>query len=218
LSVIVEGGELLLRQGDGLIEPGGQLRFDFDAARWATSDQTIESREMGGSAELELGAAADPPNTLTPPYAPYELVELADRLEDEGDLERAAETYRASLSAGGPHAETCFRLAELLYRLGDLHAARERYYMVIEIDDDFVEARANLGCVLMELGQYELAEAAFQGALAYHGEYPDAHYHLARLLDELGRPHEALAHWRSFVQLSPTSPWADEAHGRLTEE
>jgi tetratricopeptide (TPR) repeat protein len=69
----------------------------------------------------------------------------------------------------------------------------------------------------MELGQHELAEAAFQGALAYHGEYPDAHYHLARLLDEHGRPHEAIAHWRFFLQLSPTSPWAEEATERLTE-
>ena len=31
LSVIVEGRQLLLRQGEGLIEPGGQMRFDFDA-------------------------------------------------------------------------------------------------------------------------------------------------------------------------------------------
>ncbi|MBL9123171.1 MAG: tetratricopeptide repeat protein [Planctomycetaceae bacterium] len=89
--------------------------------------------------------------------------------------------------------------------------------MVIEIDDDFVEARANLGCVLMELGHYELAEAAFHGALAYHGEYPDAHYHLARLLDEVGRSHEAIPHWRSFLQLAPTSPWAEEAADRIAQ-
>ena len=31
LSVIVEGKQLLLRQGDGLIAPGGQLWFDFQA-------------------------------------------------------------------------------------------------------------------------------------------------------------------------------------------
>ncbi len=31
LSVIVRGKEILLRQGDGLIEPGGQLLFDFEA-------------------------------------------------------------------------------------------------------------------------------------------------------------------------------------------
>jgi DNA-binding transcriptional MerR regulator len=38
LSVIVEGRQLLLRQGEGLIEPGGQLRFDFEA---------LESHESG---------------------------------------------------------------------------------------------------------------------------------------------------------------------------
>ena len=31
LSVIIEGRQILLRQGDGLIEPGGQLRLDFEA-------------------------------------------------------------------------------------------------------------------------------------------------------------------------------------------
>ena len=33
LSVIVEGKQLLLRQGDGLVEPSGQLRFDFGGGR-----------------------------------------------------------------------------------------------------------------------------------------------------------------------------------------
>ena len=31
LSVIIEGKHLLLRQGDGLIDSGGQLRFDFES-------------------------------------------------------------------------------------------------------------------------------------------------------------------------------------------
>ncbi len=36
LAVIIEGRDILLRQGDGLIEPGGQRRFDFEApAGWA---------------------------------------------------------------------------------------------------------------------------------------------------------------------------------------
>ncbi|MCA9271283.1 MAG: MerR family transcriptional regulator, partial [Planctomycetales bacterium] len=40
LSVIVEGKRLLLRQGEGLIEPGGQLRFDFDAFDAGQEDLT----------------------------------------------------------------------------------------------------------------------------------------------------------------------------------
>ena len=86
------------------------------------------------------------------PTSPEEIVQLAGQLEDEGQFEAAAEMYRAAMAAGGPTAEICFLLAELLYQIHDLTAARERYYMAIELDEDYVEARANLGCVLAELG------------------------------------------------------------------
>jgi len=79
-----------------------------------------------------------------------------------------------------------------------------------------VEARANLGCVLAETGQLELAVAAFEGALSYHVDYPDVHYHLARTLDDLGRGEEAQQHWRTFLELSPGSPWATAASERLS--
>jgi tetratricopeptide (TPR) repeat protein len=149
------------------------------------------------------------------PLTPAQLLAYAEQLEDEGEIELAVDAYRAALAAGGPRADICFRLAELLYLLGDTSAARERYYVAIELDEDFVEARANLGCVLAEMGQPELALAAFRGALAYHPEYPDVHYHLARMLDELGRSDDAREHWQQFLRLSPDSPWADEARERL---
>ena len=149
---------------------------------------------------------------------PAEIVQLAGQLEDEGRLDAAAEIYRAALAAGGPKAEICFLLAELLYQHAATCAqARERYYMAIELDEDYVEARANLGCVLAELGEHELAVAAFQGALTYHDDYADVHYHLARLLDDNGRGDEAVPHWTAYLTLSPASPWADEARQRLQQ-
>jgi tetratricopeptide (TPR) repeat protein len=121
------------------------------------------------------------------------------------------------LFRGGPNAETNFALAELLYRVGDLPAARERYACALEIDEHYVEARANLGCVFAELGQVDLAVAAFRGTLAHHSDYADAHYHLAQLLDKLGEEAEAIVHWRRFLELTPESPWAETARGRLGE-
>lgn len=219
LSVIVEGREILLRQGDGLIESGGQLRFDFDAPAPAADTSEVSGVSPGAPAEDERAEGfkrhAPGSSCTAAGLSAQALLRLAGELEDQGELDLAVEMYRANLAAGGPQPESCFRLAELLYRMGELGAARERYYQVIELDDDYVEARANLGCLLMEMGQHDLAEAAFQGALAYHGEYPDAHYHLARLLDEQGRAQEAVAHWRYFLQLSPMSPWAEEAAERL---
>jgi tetratricopeptide (TPR) repeat protein len=210
LSVIIEGKEILLRQGDGLIEPGGQLRFDFAA---------VEGRPGSEASTLSVPeAAAIPPVEDLPPVpaTPEELGRMATDLEDAGQLEAAAEMVRAALAAGGPAAGLCFQLAELLYRQGDLAAARERYYMAVELDEEFVEARANLGCVLVEMGQRELAVAAFQGALAFHPDYADVQYHLARALDELGRGAEAEVHWRAFLAHAPDSPWADQARHRLS--
>jgi tetratricopeptide (TPR) repeat protein len=204
LSVLIEGKHLLLRQGDGLIEPGGQLRFDFEAP--------LASQMPPVTLPLLRASRVD---ADSPSMSPDELRAWAARKDDEGELEVAAELYRAALVAGGPDAGTCFALAELLYRVGDLSAARERYYMAIELDEDYVEARANLGCVLAETGQHELAVAAFEGALAFHSDYPDVHYHLARTLDEMGRRDEAEQHWRIFVELSPDSPWATAASERL---
>jgi tetratricopeptide (TPR) repeat protein len=191
LSIIVQGKEILLRQGDGLLEPGGQLRFDFDAG------------------------AAEPPAPPAIPTSPEQMCRLAAELEEDGQLVAAAEMYRAALAAAGPKAEICFQVAELLYRLGDLGGARERYYMAVELDEDYVEARANLGCVLAETGQHDLAVAAFEGALRYHPDYADVHYHLARTLDEMGQRDQAEEHWRAFVAQAPDTPWAEEARSRL---
>ncbi len=208
LSIVVQGKQLLVRQEGGLIEAGGQLRFDFDAADEA-DDSSLDIRPL--DAVLQFDPRVEPPLT------PDDLLYTAGQLEDQGDLRAAADAYRASLVAGGPRAETNFLLAETLYRLGELPAARERYYMAIELDEDYVEARLNLGCVLAELGEHELAVSAFEGALTFHDDYEDAHYHLARTLDTLGRADQAGRHWERFLELAPGSPWADEARERLEQ-
>jgi tetratricopeptide (TPR) repeat protein len=210
LSVIIEGREILLRQGAGLIEPGGQLRFDFGAAE---GDQASLAAPGQDPAPMSISAEEVLADRLA--QSPDEICRLAADLEDEGQLAMAAEMYRAALAVGGPKAETCFQLAELLYRVGDVAGARERYYMTIELDEDYVEARANLGCVLVESGQVDLAIAAFEGALTVHEDYADVHYHLARALDQLDRTGEADEHWRRFLDLAPDSPWAEQAHSRL---
>ena len=159
LSVIVEGRQLLLRQGEGLIEAGGQMRLDFDATEHAgdvfsSIDQTTEPTVLSiGSvlSQQENGFSRD------------EMIAMASDLEDAGQTSDAIEMYRAVLVAGGPSAEICFRLAELLYLAGDVTAVRERYSTAVELDENYVEARANLGCVLAETGDLDLAIAAFQG-------------------------------------------------------
>ena len=212
LAVLVEGRHVLLRREHDLIEPSGQMRIDFDAL-----DRSAHAtRDDGEFDALDTEAAETVP--LPPPDGDMtgdELRQLALQYDEEDRLSEAAEAYRAALGVGGPDAEICFQLAEILYRMDDVSAARERYFMAVELDGDYVEARANLGCVLAETGETELAIAAFEGALQIHPKYADVYYHLARALDELGRFDEAAEQWSRFLMLAPTSPWADEARRRL---
>jgi tetratricopeptide (TPR) repeat protein len=210
LNVIVEGKQLLLRKDEGLVEPGGQLRIDFDAIDDPDSDEPTKQQILRVGAPW-FGEPSDDSVTMTL----EEMFAQAESFEDLGDLQEAIDWYRIILARFGPQADVHFQLAELLYRQGETQAARERYFSAIELDPDFVEARANLGCVLAEMGQVELAIAAFTGALHKHEEYADAHYHLARALDEVGRAEQADKHWHRFIELAPESPWADEARLRL---
>lgn len=228
LDLVVDGRRLLLRHGEQLLGANGQLHLDFDRAESAAPIE-FDEEQSHPAATLPFHF-----NTLSHAHsseseAPYsdtlandvqhwtrdEMLQAAEELEDAGKLEQSIGWYRIILARYGITAEMCFQLAELLYRTGDNSAARERYYNAIELDEDFIEARANLGCVLAETGQILLAIAAFQGALSRDDRYPDVHYHLAKCLDEVADGEQAVRHWIRFLQLSPQSPWAEEALDRL---
>lgn len=207
LSIIAEGRNILLREGDGLVEPGGQQRLNFESP----TDDDAEPPNVSVIAIESARIDSD----IEKLSEPEDFIELATELEDVDEIESACEVYRSMMLAFGSTAEICFRLAENLFQLGELNAARERYYSAIELDQQFVEARASLGCVLAELEKPELAISAFKGALEHHPEYADVMYHLAQQLDSVGRDDEAQIHWQNFLNLAPKSPWADEARDRL---
>ena len=207
-ALVVEGKRLVLRRGDELAEPGGQLLIDFDK-----SEDELDQQQATIRIASHVEAISSVESESVPTVDDLRLAAL--ECEDAGELDKAAEIYRTLLISGHYTPETHFALADLLYRMGDLAAARERFYVAIELDEEYVEARANLGCVLAEIGELAFAEAAFEGALAYHPDYVDVHYHLANLLDRSGKAVKAETHWRKFLELAPESPWADTARDRL---
>jgi tetratricopeptide (TPR) repeat protein len=208
LSLVVEGGGLLVRDGASLSEPGGQKRLEFDRA---PAGECADSDGDSGAAVLTLRVPADDEE----PPAVDAARGVAGELRDRGELLAAIEAQRLAMLEHGASAEDHFALAEMLYEAGDAAASRERYYTALELDADYLEARVNLGCVLGELGAPLLAIASFRGALETHPDYADAHYQLAVMLDRHGDPDEAAEHWRRFLGVAPDSPWADEARRRL---
>jgi tetratricopeptide (TPR) repeat protein len=222
LDIRIDGRRILLCDEGKLIGSQGQLHLDFDEPSDGQHDlegppSILVMAPPGGHAglldvqdrpSLEIGQDSGT-------WTKDAMLAAAEELEDAGRIDEAIEWHRVILAKYVPTADIVFGLGELLLRSGEVQAARERFYNAIEIDEDFVEARASLGCVLAETGQLDLAVAAFEGALAKDDRYPDVHYHLARSLDELGRSDQATKHWLRFLQLSPQSPWADEALERL---
>ena len=187
LSVIVEGRQLLLRQGEGLIEPGGQMRFDFEAIEEQAAAAAEETERRSG----ETLSFEDYLAEQTPPPTKEEVLETAAQLEDEGRLEEALEMYRVALTAGGPTPEVCFQLAELMYRSGRFGRGSRALLHGHRIGRELRRGACQSGLRARRTRTTGTGDFRVPGRLKYHRDFPDVHFHLARTLDELGRREEA---------------------------
>jgi tetratricopeptide (TPR) repeat protein len=193
-AVRLEGKDLIFTSEDGCVDQNGQKRLMF-----AEAAEGVPLPDIPDPLAI-LDSIFEPEFE---PNDPVVLCEAACELEARGNLQGAADLYRAALAAGGANPQINFQLAEVLYRQGDLSAACERYFSAIELDEHFVEARANLGCVLTELGRDDLAAAAFRGALKLHPDYAEVRLHLGMLLKRQGLFDEAEEQFRLFRELMP---------------
>lgn len=212
IPLFTSGKHLLFHRDGKILDERGQHRFLFDDF----SDDSLPYSPSFHSSQIEEDTENVPSPTgrfafleLALQPSPEHLYNMANQLEEEGNLSGALDCYRARLQAGSADAVIHFQIAEVLYRLGDLAAARERYLVAIELDGEYVEARTNLACVLAELGELDMAVHAFRGALELHPDYSDVHYHLGMTLWQLRRKSEARLHFDLFLELSPASPWVD---------
>jgi cytochrome c-type biogenesis protein CcmH/NrfG len=193
LALLAKDGHLLVRRADDqLADPSGQLQLDFFAE---PAPQTVPLAPDCQTAE--------------------EWFDLGCDHEDAGRFEEAVTAYRQALQLGGPDANRCFNLANVLFALGKLDAAAERFRQAVELDSGFSEAWNNLGNVLAELGERGEAVEAYQKALALEPDYADAHYNLADTLEQMGCQRDAVVHWRAYLQYDPNGPSADYARYRL---
>lgn len=159
-------------------------------------------------------------NSASAPISQQTLREDIASLQQSGDWENALAAARLLMLAyrsesPQQQSEDNVILSDILFHLGRLDAAEERLLVALEFDPDNLEARLNLGCILKQQGKDAAALSAFRGCLEQFPDYADAHYHLATLLDDLGREDEALLHWQSFWDLTPSGPWKTVAAERL---
>ncbi len=187
LALLERNGRVLLRIEEGLVEPSGQMCFDFgdDAAIYSVQPTSAEGWFQQGIQH-----------------------------EEDGQLKEASAAYRKALMLGGPDCDIAFNLANVLFAQGLHEEACERFRQVIELDPSYGEAWNNLGVVLVELRHPDEAIGAFKQAIGLG--YADAHYNLADLLENLGKKAEAREHWRACVRNDPMGPHGRYARGKLS--
>jgi tetratricopeptide (TPR) repeat protein len=191
---LMEEPDLLFRLDDGqLAEPSGQRRFEF-----AEVD------------DLPVVARHAEPETAEQWWEAGLAFEEADQLAE------AENAYRRALRLGGPHAQLCFNLGNVLAKLGKHAQAAERFWQAVELEPRYAQAWNNLGAVLAGLGELDEAIGAYRQAMCLDPTSADAHYNLADVLEQAGQVAEARVRWQAFLRLESGGEWAAYARARLS--
>ncbi len=196
-SVAVRHGSgLKFRQWGALVDPvTRQMAFDFEL----TPSQGMAVVRSGHAAARLAGEV-------------QEMFLRAVRLEERSEtLAEAAELYTFILERQPTHAPAAINLGTIRYNERDFAEAERLYRRATESDPEYALAFFDLGNVLDELQQLDGSIAAYERALQLVPRYADAHYNLALAYERLKEPRRALRHWRAYVELDPSGPWASHA-------
>ncbi|HEV7426514.1 MAG TPA: CHAT domain-containing protein [Thermoanaerobaculia bacterium] len=82
---------------------------------------------------------------------------------------------------------------------------------------DLAAARYAAAAQLGRASLYPRALAAADTALRINAALPEALFNRALILERLGLTDEAARAWRRYLEVDPSSPWADEARARLKD-
>ena len=195
LDLLERGGPLLFRFDDGqLAEPTGQLRFAF-----ASEEAPVVSADRRPDVDAVPAPARSDARVSQHWFA------IGVAAEDDGEWDTAADAYHRALVTGGPQAELCFNLGNVLHAAGRIGEAAQRYMMAAEIEPEYVEAWNNLGNAWAELGRLDDAAHVYRQALAIEPDYADAHFNLAETLQQAGDWRGAERHWHAYLTATPAA-------------
>jgi 4-amino-4-deoxy-L-arabinose transferase-like glycosyltransferase len=108
---------------------------------------------------------------------------LGVTLEGMGELERAADAYRAAVAADADFEEAHVNLGALLARGGDFEGGIREETAALRAKPDDVTAHTDLANALLESGRLDEAERHYQAALRVDPDFPSARAGLEMLQD-----------------------------------
>ena len=195
------GRRVAFRHEGKVLEPiAGQFMFDF------VPHETV----VAGAATATMPKPAPEPKDVAELFAQGIALE-----EDPGTQTHAMAVYQQVLELDPQHAAANINLGTLHYNRQDYALAEKYYRAAIAIDPRYALAYFDLGNVLDETGRVMDAIQAYSTALQLARTYADAHYNVALAYEKIKEPRKALKHWRAYVKLDTTGPWAVHARNQI---
>ena len=199
-AITTRHNRVAFRHQGKLVEPiAGQFMFDF------SPEQKVVSK-----ATLRMPKPTNPSSDVAELFARGIALE-----EDPNNQLQAIATYQRVLEIDPEHAAANINLGTLHYNRQDYGLAEKHYRRAIEIDPRYALAYFDLGNVLDETGRVTEAIQTYSTALQLAPTYADAHYNLALAYEKVKEPRRALRHWRAYVKLDTTGPWAIHARNQI---
>jgi tetratricopeptide (TPR) repeat protein len=129
--------------------------------------------------------------------------------------DEAIRAYLGVLEIDPDHAAAHINLGTLYYNRQDFVAAEKHYRAAVAADPRYALAYFDLGNVLDETGRIDEAVAAYGTAIQLAPTYADAHYNLALAYERQAQPRPALRHWKAYLKLDSSAPWAVHARNQV---
>ena len=194
------GHRVAFRHGGRLVEPiAGQFMFDF-----SSRDKVVTSTTT------PVAVPGPVPADVAGLFAQGIALE-----EDPSNQVQAIAAYQRVLELDPEHAAAHINLGTLYYNRQDYRLSEKHYRAAIEIDPRYALAYFDLGNVLDETGRVTEAIRAYNTALQLAPTYGDAHYNVALAYEKVREPRKALKHWRAYVKLDTSGPWAVHARNQV---
>lgn len=196
-STVAYGRRVAFRHQGKAVEPvAGQFLMDFD-----------RQQQLVLSSKVKPISAAE---TAAEWFAKGVSLE-----EDPASFRDAVAAYNKVLELEPAHAAAHINLGTLYYNRQDFDRAECHYRQAIDVDPRYALAYFDLGNVLDETGRLPEAVRMYRSAIALAPTYADAHYNLALAYEKLKEPRKALTHWRSYLRMDTTGPWAVHARNQI---
>ena len=202
LRILSDGKKIAVRvSGQKMEAVSGQILFDFDAS------------ELGGIRDFP--ARKRVANRLRESEAWFQKALALE--ETAAPLEMIVEAYENVIELNPEAAGALVNLGTIYYRQRQFPEAEKYYKEAITADPSYPLAEFNLGNLYDEQGRLNEAFDHYRRALALNPQYADAHFNLALLCERTSAPLKAVHHWKCYLKLDRSGPWAEIARRQLEQ-